>query len=277
MSPCYTGRMDMFSSIILGIVQGVTEFLPVSSTGHLVLMHSFLGAEDGSSLAFDAVLHFATACAVIIYFFGDIRRLVQAMLRKLGRLPVHEKDWDMVQALVIGTIPAVILGLLLESYMETIFRNPVLVAGVLIAGSFFFMYAEYVYESDPRAGSITPKKGLQIGLFQTLALLPGMSRSGSTLAGGMILGLTRSEAARFSFLLAIPVIVGGGAKKFFELMASDVPVAWITVGAGAVTAFIVGLLSIHFMITFVRRYSLWPFIWYRIALAAFVLLVAFLG
>lgn len=269
--------MDILSSVILGVVQGVTEFLPVSSTGHLVLMHSVLGAEDGSGLAFDAILHFATACAVVIYFFGDIRRLIQTTLRKMGRLPVHEKDWNMVQALIIGTIPAVVLGLLLESRMETIFRNPVLVACVLIGGSFLFMYAEYVYERNARSGEVTPKKGLQIGLFQTLALIPGMSRSGSTLAGGMILGLTRSEAARFSFLLAIPVILGGGAKKLLELMSSDVPVAWLSVGAGAVTAFIVGLFSIHFMITFVRKYSLWPFIWYRIALAGFVLLVTFLG
>jgi undecaprenyl-diphosphatase len=269
--------MDIFSGIVLGIVQGVTEFLPVSSTGHLVLTHSLLGVEGESSLAFDAILHFATALAVIVYFFDEIFVLMQTVLRKLGRLPVNEKDFTIVKALLIGTIPAVVLGLLLESYMGGLFRNPVLVACVLIAGSLFFMYAEYVYQNSFHTGEVDVRTGFKIGLFQTLALIPGFSRSGATIAGGMILGLSRSDAARFSFLLALPVILGGGAKKVLELISSDVSVAWTPVLFGATTAFIVGLLSIHFMITFVRKHTLWPFIWYRIILAAFVLFIAFFG
>ena len=269
--------MDIISSVILGVVQGITEFLPISSTGHLVLMHTVLGVEGESSLAFDAVLHFATALAVVIYFFDEIRVLVQTTLRKLGRLPVNEKDFMVVKAIAIGTIPAVVIGLLLESYMETLFRNPILVAVVLIAGSLLFMYAEYVYENSFHTGETDVRTGFKIGLFQTLALIPGMSRSGMTIAGGMILGLSRTDAARFSFLLAIPVIVGGGFKKIIELLSSDVVVPWISVGIGALTAFVVGLFAIHFMITFVRKYSLWPFIWYRITLAGFVLFIAFFG
>lgn len=267
--------MDIISSIILGVVQGITEFLPVSSTGHLVLAHTFLGVENESSLAFDAVLHFATVCAVIIYFFSEIWVLVQTVLRKLGRLPVNEKEYAMVKAIIVGTIPAVILGVLLESYMETFFRNPVLIALVLIAGSLLFMYAEYVYENDPHTKEIDVKTGFKIGLFQTLALIPGMSRAGSTIAGAMILGLTRAEATKFSFLLAIPVILGGGFKKLIELMSADVTVEWFSIGVGAVTAFFVGLLAIHFMIAFVRKFSLWPFIWYRIILAVFVLFITY--
>jgi undecaprenyl-diphosphatase len=269
--------MDIISSIILGFVQGVTEFLPVSSTGHLVLAHSVLGVEGSSSLAFDAVLHLATALAVIVYFFDEIYLLVQAVLRKLGRLPVNEKDILIVKALAVGTIPAVVLGLLLESYMEQMFRNPALVAVILIAGSLLFMYAEYVYQNNFHTGEIDTKTGFKIGLFQTLALIPGMSRSGSTIAGGMILGLNRSDAARFSFLLAVPVILGGGFKKILELLSSSEPVAWTPIALGAVTAFIVGLCAIHFMITFVRKHTLWPFIWYRITLAFFVLFVTFFG
>lgn len=269
--------MDILSSIALGFVQGITEFLPVSSTGHLVIMHAVLGIEDVSSLAFDAILHLATALAVVVYFYDELFILIQTVLRKLGKLPVNEKDLLIVKALAIGTIPAVILGVLLESYMDSLFRNPVLVAAVLIVGSLFFMYAEYVYENNFHTGEIDISTGFKIGLFQTLALIPGMSRAGSTIAGGMILGLNRSDAARFSFLLSIPVIVGAGAKKLLELITSSVTVEWIPVLVGSGVAFAVGLCAIHFMITFIRKHSLWPFIWYRITLACFVLFIAFFG
>lgn len=269
--------MDIFSGIILGFVQGVTEFLPVSSTGHLILAHTLLGIESTSSLAFDAVLQLATALAVIVYFFDEIFILVQTVLRKLGRLPVNEKDFTIVKALAIGTIPAIILGLLLESYMENAFRNPVLVAIVLIVGSLFFMYAEYQYENNFHTGEVDVKTGFKIGLFQTLALIPGFSRSGATIAGGMLLGLNRNDAARFSFLLALPIILGSGLMKLLELITTPTDIVWVSLGVGAFTAFVVGLCAIHFMITFVRKHSLWPFIWYRITLACFVLFVAFFG
>ena len=269
--------MDILSSILLGVVQGITEFLPVSSTGHLVLMHSVLGVEDTSSLAFDAVLQLATALAVVVYFFDEIFILIQTVMRKMGRLPVNEKDFLYVKALLIGTVPAVIAGLLLESYMESVFRNPILVAVVLILGSFFFMYAEYVYQNNFHTGEVDVRTGFKVGLFQVLALIPGMSRSGATIAGGMILGMSRTDAARFSFLLALPIIIGSGLKKLLELITSSEAVAWAPLLVGSGVAFAVGLCAIHFMITFVRKHTLWPFIWYRITLAAFVLFVAFFG
>lgn len=269
--------MDIFSGIVLGFVQGITEFLPVSSTGHLILAHSVLKVEDVSSLAFDAVLQLATALAVVVYFFDEIWILIQTVLRKLGKLPVNEKDFLVVKALAVGTIPAIILGLLLESYMEGIFRNPVLVACVLIAGSIFFMYAEYKYQNNFHTGEIDTKTGFKIGLFQVLSLIPGFSRSGATIAGGMLLGLNRNDAARFSFLLALPIILGSGSKKLLEMISTPTEVAWVPLGIGACVAFVVGLCAIHFMISFVRKYSLWPFIWYRIILAMFVLFIAFFG
>lgn len=269
--------MDILSAVILGIVQGATEFLPVSSTGHLILTRSFLGIDGGNALAFDAMLHLATAAAVIVYFLDDIWLLIQTALRKLGRLPVDEKNLALLIALLVGTIPAVVLGLLLESLMETVFRSPLLVAGILVLGSFFFVYAEYVYSRRYKESHVDVSTGFKIGLFQTLALLPGFSRSGATIAGGMILGLTRTDAARFAFLLAIPVILGAGAKKLLELMTSDATVAWMPIGIGALTAFVVGLLAIHFMLAFVRKHTLWPFIWYRIILAGVVVLFTFYG
>lgn len=269
--------MDILSAIILGAVQGATEFLPISSTGHLILMRSVLGVTDGNALAFDALLHLATALAVIVYFRTDLWLLLQTLLRALGRMPVNTRDMTLIKALILGTIPAVILGLLLESFMESTFRNPLLVAGVLVLGSFFFMFAEYVYGKREQKGDITATKGFKIGFFQSLALIPGVSRSGASIAGGMLLGLSRVEAARFAFLLSIPVILGAGGKKFLELLAADALVSWMPIAVGAVASFIVGILAIHFMLSFVRRHTLWPFIWYRIVLAAFVTLVVLSG
>jgi undecaprenyl-diphosphatase len=262
--------MTIFQAVILGFVQGFTEFLPVSSTGHLVLTRFFFEIGGTHALAFDAVLHLATAAAVIVYFWRDLVRLAHAVLRKLARMPVDPKDITLIMALIIGTIPAVIFGLLLESTMDTLFRNPLLVAGVLVVGSLLFVYAEWIYLNTPRQGTLTVRKGLYIGLFQSLALVPGMSRSGSSIAGAMLLGLTREEAAKFSFLLAIPVIVGAGSKKLLELASLNEPVTWTPILVGAAVAFVVGLMAIRFMLGFVRRYSLWPFVWYRIVLAIVV-------
>ena len=269
--------MTITESIILGVVQGATEFLPVSSTGHLILARTLFEVENVNALAFDAILHLATAAAVLIYFREDIWLLLQTVLRKLGRLPVNERDETLIYALIVATIPAVVLGLLLESLMESLFRSPLLVAGVLVLGSFLFIFAEWRYIHQPRRPDIEVGKGFKIGLFQTLALIPGMSRSGATIAGGMLCGLSRHEAARFAFLLAVPVIVGAGCKKLLELLTSDETVLWLPILIGAATAFVTGLAAIHFMLAFVRRHTLWPFIWYRIILAAFVIFIFVFG
>ena len=129
----------------------------------------------------------------------------------------------------------------------------------------------------PSSAVMGPRLGLKIGLFQSLALIPGMSRSGAAISGGLILGLTRYEATRFAFLLAVPVLLGAGSKKLLELIVTPSVVSWIPLGIGALSAFLVGLGAVHFMLRFVRNNSLWPFIWYRVILAAFVLLVVFFG
>ncbi len=264
--------MDVLSSAFFGLLQGLTEFLPVSSTGHLVLMHELAGS-GASDLAFDAVLQLATVLAVIIYFRRDIMTLINAVMRRLGRLPVNEKDITLAYALLIGTVPAVIAGLMLESYMETVFRNPLLVAGVLIGGSVLFAVAEWHYQNHKRNDQINMRKGLIIGLFQCLALIPGMSRSGASIVGGMFLGLSRSEAARFSFLLAVPIILGSGLKKLLDLMTAGMPIDWAALVIAAIVAFLSGLFAIHFMLSFVRRHTLWPFIWYRVMLALVVFFI----
>lgn len=266
----YSGDMDIVDSVILGLVQGITEFLPISSSGHLILVREFLSIDATNALAYDAVLHLATTVAVVLYFWSDLWVLMQAMLRKLGRLPVNEKDLMLCYALMLGTIPAVVLGVLIEPFFDKNTVSAGLVALMLFVASVFFMYVEWKYYTRPTHDSLTVKKGLWVGVFQALALLPGFSRSGATIAGGMMLGLSRYEASRFSFLLAIPITLGVGLKKSIDLLQAGGSVDWgvIMIGAGvaAVTAFAV----IHFFLGFIRKYTLWPFIWYSVVLSALV-------
>lgn len=265
-------------AIILGLVQGLTEFLPISSTGHLILVRElFPGEHEAGELAFDAVLHLATTAAILLYFSKDIARMIHTALRFLGRLPVDERELTLIKSLAIGTVPAVVLGVLLEDLMENTLRSPLIVAGVLIIGSGIFAYAEYVHSYRGAQSALTPRVGWRIGLFQALALIPGMSRSGITISGGLIMGLSRVEAARFAFLLALPVMMGAGGKKLLELLTEPAKTEWLFLATGAATAFLVGLAAIHFMMNFMRTNTLWPFIWYRLLLAVFVIALVFFG
>lgn len=269
--------MELVDAIILGLLQGVTEFLPISSTGHLVLAREWLSISGINALAFDAILHFATTAAVMLYFSSDLWRLIQVAMRKLGRLPVDAKDMTLMYALIIGTIPAILIGVFLEPFVSENLQTATVVATVLFFASIFFLYTEWRYTVSPPHGMLTLKKGLQIGCFQALALLPGMSRSGATIAGGMLLGLTRIEATRFSFLLAIPITLGVGIKKTLDLMQENGEVEWVLIAAGAGVAFVTALFVIHFFLAFIRRYTLWPFVWYGIVLSALVGYVAFVS
>jgi len=269
--------MELLDVIILGFVQGVTEFLPISSTGHLVLVRELLVIDGVNALAIDAILHFATTAAVMIYFRQDLLRLLQVAMRRLSRLPVEEKDMTLLYALLIGTVPAVVVGVLLEPVVSTYLRTATVVAVILFFASLFFLYAEWRYSVSPPRGRITLKRGLQVGLFQMLALLPGMSRSGATIAGGMLVGLTRIEATRFSFLLAIPITLGVGTKMTLDLMQEEGSVDWVLISVGAGVAFVTAMVVIHFFLAFIRKYTLWPFVWYGIILAGFVGYVALIS
>lgn len=263
--------MELWQSILLGVVQGITEFLPISSSGHLVLVRDFLDVQMKSGLAFDALVHLATTCAVVLYFWRDILSLLQTLFRKLGRLPVNEKDFILLKALLIGTIPAVIGGVLLESFIEANFQSRLPIAFGLFVGAIFFIYAEWRYFNQPKNVPLTTRNGFVVGLFQMLALIPGLSRSGATIAGGMVLGLSRYDASRFSFLLAIPITAGVGIKKSLELINAPGDVTWGVLLAGAVTAFVLALIVIHYFLAFIRRYTLWPFIWYSLVLSLLII------
>jgi undecaprenyl-diphosphatase len=272
----YSDGMEILDAILLGVVQGVTEFLPISSSGHLVLVRDWFSIDTTNGLAIDAVLHFATTAAVVIYFWSDLMVLIGSVFRKLSRLPVNQKDITLFYALAIGTVPAALLGLLLDGIISTHLQAPLIVAGVLFFASIFFMYAEWRYFLRPLRGEVTTKNGLLVGLFQALALLPGFSRSGATIAGGMLLGLSRYEATRFSFLLAIPITLGAGGKKFIDLLGTNGEVAWLPIYIGAGFAFFTAFIVIHYFLKFIRRHTLWPFVWYGVFLSALVLYVTYL-
>jgi undecaprenyl-diphosphatase len=266
--------MTALEAIILGLVQGLTEFLPVSSTGHLILAREVLGLNTGFGLAVDATLHFATAFAVIIYFRKELWTMLSEVLNALRGYALTRETKLLLGALILGTIPAVAAGLLLEDAVETVFRNAELVAWVLVAGSVLFLVAEWALKRYEEKRELTHGRGFVVGCFQALALLPGMSRSGSTISGGMLLGLSREEAARFAFLLSLPIIIGAGSLKLLELGGAALPAGeWGMIALAAIASFGSGVAAIHYLLRFLKNHSLMVFVVYRLALAAVVLAV----
>jgi undecaprenyl-diphosphatase len=264
----------IITNSILGAVQGLTEFLPISSSGHLILAREILGVVGPEDLVFDALLHFATASAISIYFWRDVRKIILAARhlpkKFIAKAPLDADD-DLVLALAVGTIPAVALGLVLESVMETAFRNPLLVAGALVVGSCIMFAAEYALKNKLHSTALGSgwKRGLAIGIFQSLALIPGMSRSGMTISGGMFFGLNREEAAKFGFLLGVPVLLGAGLKQALGLGLEGLS---LSVLLGTATAFVVAMLVIHYLLKFLRSHTLHIFVGYRLLLALTIFL-----
>lgn len=266
--------MHPLEAIILGVVQGITEFLPISSTGHLILAREVLGLESEFGLAVDATLHFATALAVLLYFRADILRLVKSSLLWVRGRVVAAEDQKLILALLLGTIPAVVVGLSLEGAIESTFRSAELVAWVLIAGSGLFLLAEWARKRYEAPRAMRVRTGVIVGCFQALALLPGMSRSGATISGGMLLGLTREAAARFAFLLSFPIILGAGSKKLLDLGGANLPSGeWLMIALAAAASFGAGIASIHYLLKFLKHHSLMVFVVYRVLLALIVLAI----
>ncbi|MBI5654711.1 undecaprenyl-diphosphatase UppP [Candidatus Uhrbacteria bacterium] len=263
-------------SLTLGAVQGLTEFLPISSSGHLILAREILHINTESGLAFDAVLQLGTTLAVLIYFRNDIYSLCLTFWRLVSgqKSKTSAQDKTLFFGILIGTIPALILGLLLEHTMETLFRSAILVALMLILGSLLFIAAERYARQKQAHPSL--KQSWWIGVFQCLALVPGVSRSGSTISGGLLLGLTRESATRFSFLLSLPIIAGSGLLKLKDIIESP-PQDFdrISLSLGFLASAIVGYAAIGWLIRFLKRNSLMPFVWYRLSLAVLVVLMLF--
>jgi undecaprenyl-diphosphatase len=267
------GAMMIFEAIILGIIQGLTEFLPISSSGHLILAEWATGwkGELINNLTFDVALHVGTLAAVLWYFWNDWLRFGAAVI-KVIRGSAAEHEARLVGYIVLATIPAAVIGVKYEHVVETVFRNPLLVASALVAGSLVMWLADRYSEKERRLGSMTFAHALFVGFAQALALVPGVSRSGITISAGLAAGYRREDAARFSFLLSTPVIAGAAVFKLKHLTFDS---SGTTAGfvLGTLCSAVVGYLAIRFLLRYLERHSMNIFVWYRLALAAGVVLL----
>jgi undecaprenyl-diphosphatase len=266
---------ELVRAAILGIVQGLTEFLPISSSAHLILVPKFLGWTDPflDSAAFDVMLHMGTLVALLVYFWRDLVRIVVAWLgsirdRSLGGDPERRLAW----LLLVSVVPAAILGAALESFFDRTFRDAIAWIGVFIlVGAGLLWLAERWGTRRRSLADMTLRDAVAIGLAQAAALFPGISRSGITIATGLFLGLEREAAARFSFLMAVPVIAGAGLWKARTLVGAGLEGAQVDqLIVGVVTSAVFGFVAIWFLLGFLRRNSTLVFILYRVLLAATV-------
>jgi len=261
--------MTIIQAIFLGLIQGLTEFIPVSSSGHLVLAHNALGIQQ-SGLIFDVALHIGTLLALLVLFYKDIINLIKGLFTndKLGKL---------ARFLIIATIPAVIVGYLFETAAETTFRSTELVSITLIAMALVMLFAEK-YSKDRQnkqnLDNMNKKQAIGIGVAQSLAIIPGISRSGVTITTGLFAGLDRVSATRFSFLLAIPVTFGAIVKVFLSSEnLHQITHEQSIFAVGIITAFISGIFAIKFMIKYLSKHTLNIFAYYRIVVGVGALIL----
>ena len=271
--------MDLsFQAFVMGIVQGLTEFLPISSSGHLVLVPWLFGWNDPfiDSLAFSVMLHMGTLLALLIYFWRDWVRIIPAGFAAIRDRSLRgDSDRRLAWLIAVATVPAVIVAPLLNDTIESWVREPARIAVMLCVGAAILWLAERWGSKLHEMASITFPGALGIGLAQVLALVPGISRSGISISAGLFLGLTRESAARFSFLMATPVVAGAGlweARKLLTHEAGVTPEAHL-IAIGFVAAAFSGLLAIRFMLEFLRRQPVTLFVVYRVLLAAAVFIV----
>ena len=271
---------DYLRAVALGLLQALTEFLPISSSGHLVLAPRVIG-DQVSSLTFDVGLHVGTLLAVLVYFWRDWVDIAVALLRDVPRHRARIAEWSAPSRLglwiVIATIPAVIAGPVLERTIEGLVRTPVAVAISLLFFSLVIWLADHMGAERRREADLTARRALFIGVAQAIALIPGTSRSGSSIAAARWLGFERGAAARFSFMLSAPAVAGAATLTIGGALKDGDAVAWGPMVVGAITAALAGLLVIRVLLVYVQSRSLDVFIAYRVALACVVLAAVALG
>jgi undecaprenyl-diphosphatase len=273
--------MGWIEAIVLGLVQGLTEFLPISSSAHLRVFGELFGWDDPGA-AFTAITQIGTEAAVLLYFRHDIARIVVAWVRSLRGRRGREMDPDarMGWLIIVGTIPIVVLGLLLQDSIETTFRDLRIVATALVLFSLVLFWADRVGRKDRELSQLTVGHGIAFGFAQAMALIPGVSRSGGTITMGLFLGYSRAAAARYSFLLAVPAVLGSGFFQAYEALTGDVEgagIAWGPTLLATVIAFGVGLTVIAWLLRYLDRGSFTPFVVYRIVVGLAVLGLVFSG
>ena len=263
----------LIKAAIMGVVEGLTEFLPISSTGHLILAGSLLGFDDAKAKVFDIAIQTGAIFAVILVYWQKIRSTVVA-------LPSSRQAQKFALNVLIGFLPAVVLGLLFGKYIKAHLFTPTVVATTFILGGFIILWAEKRQVGHVRVQTVdemTPLDALKVGLVQCLAMVPGTSRSGSTIIGGMLMGLSRQAATDFSFFLAIPTLIGAGVYSLYKeralLSMADVPLFVV----GLIFSFISAWLCVRWLLRYIASNSFVPFAWYRIVFGIIVLVTASTG
>lgn len=267
--------MHLLEALFLGVIQGLTEFLPISSSAHLRIVGTFTGSGEDPGAAFTAITQIGTEAAVVVFFWRDITRIIGHWFRSLvGKLPRNDPDTRMGWLIIIGSIPIVALGLLFQDQIETVLRSMWIVATMLILFGILLGIADYVGAKRRTLDQVTYPHGILYGLAQALALIPGVSRSGGTITMGLFLGYERAAAARYAFLLAIPAVFGSG---FYQLFKSwDAPNQYFSMGetiAATGIAFVVALGVIAFFMSWISKRSFLPFVIYRILLGTTLLIL----
>ena len=263
----------LVKAAIMGIVEGLTEFLPISSTGHLILAGSLLGFDDAKAKVFDIAIQTGAIFAVVLVYWQKIRSTVVD-------LPTSRHAQRLTLNVIIGFLPAVVLALIFGKFIKAHLFTPTVVATTFILGGFVILWAERRPASAMRVQTVdemTPLDALKVGLVQCLAMIPGTSRSGATIIGGMLMGLSRKAATDFSFFLAIPTLIGAGVYSLYKeralLSVADIPMFAV----GLVFSFISAWLCVRWLLRYISTNSFVPFAWYRIAFGIIVLVTAFTG
>ncbi len=270
--------LQLLEAIFLGVVQGLTEFLPVSSSGHLLLAQYFLGVDQSRfGLSFDVALHMGTLLAVVSFFWRDLLRMAFAFLGSFTHRDMADPDQRLAYLLIAASVPAAIIGYFFESFFETAVRSPWIVAFNLAVVGALFIVAEGVGRRSRQASKLGFGEALGIGVAQATALFPGVSRSGATITLGLFLGLRREEAARFSFLMSVPIIAGAGILQLGKVVSEGLNGSELVLfGAGFITSAVVGYLAIRFFLGYIANHSLRAFAYYRFAVAALVVVLLLL-
>ena len=270
--------MDLLTAVLLGLVQGLTEFLPISSSAHVSIAGRLLGVDDPGA-AFTAISQLGTETAVLIYFRRDIVRIVRRWTGSLtGRVPRSDPDALLGWWVILGTVPISVLGLLFQDRIETGLRSLWITATMLLVFALVILAAERVGTQRRELRELTWRHGLAFGLWQALALVPGVSRSGGTIAGGLFMGYTREAAARYSFLLAIPAVLSSGGLQVAKVItgeATGTGTGWGAIWLATLIAFAVGYAVIAWFMRYITTHTFTPFMVYRIVLA--LLLFGLLG
>lgn len=264
--------MDIFQAIALAVLQGLTEFLPISSSAHLILLPVISGWKD-QGLAFDVAVHVGTLTAVVAFYRKDLKYIISAWFASLIGKGVTD-DSKLAWYVVLGTIPVGLIGVSLPDTVKDSLRSPLVIAAATIVFALLLWFAEK--RAKEQRSTITLLDALLVGSFQAIALIPGTSRSGITITAGLMTGLRRVHAARFSFLLSIPVIALAGMLLILELFKSTEPVMWDMIAAGSTVSAVVAYLTIGWFLKFIDKVGMMPFVFYRLILGI-VLFTVFLG